>query len=137
VSVIVDNTLASSLTAKLHQFQQDLLGDGWTVSLHLDAPRMDDELYIWANQDGEGRSFANENLTPGVVAQYAAEIQIVKDMINADNFDGQLKQVILIGHVTVPYSGVLLQSKLENGPSELLTCGADGAISHVQLPTPF
>ncbi len=105
VSVIVDNTLAASITAKLDQFEQDLIGDGWAVSVHTDAPRMKDNDYIWDNDLGEGRSFGNENLTTGIVAQYAWEIQIIKDMINADNFDGQLKQVILIGHVTVPYSG--------------------------------
>src|SRR4051794_27003368 len=48
VSIIVDHTVASSVSADLAQLQQDLIGDGWTsVSVHTDAPRMDDGNYVW------------------------------------------------------------------------------------------
>ncbi|MGH7178452.1 MAG: hypothetical protein ACREJC_13825, partial [Tepidisphaeraceae bacterium] len=50
VSVIVDNTVASDLSEKLAQFKSDLIGDGHTrVTIHTDAPRMDDENYVWSN----------------------------------------------------------------------------------------
>lgn len=109
VSVIVDNTLQSSLTARLAQFKQDLIGDAWTVSLHNDAPRMDDEHYVWNNFLGVPVTNANFG---DFKEQYISELQIVKDMIASDAEDAlaagsELKQVILIGHVAAPYSGLL------------------------------
>src|SRR5438105_4850949 len=49
ISIIVDNTLASSISVGLSQLDMDDVGDGWSVSLHTDAPRMDDEHYVWDN----------------------------------------------------------------------------------------
>jgi hypothetical protein len=109
VSIIVDNTVWSSVSANVVQLQQDLIGDGWNgVEVHDDAPRMDDEHYVWRDFTGVPSPVTNSTYQSGKKAQYAADIQSVKDMIagdadTADTSGSELKQVILIGHVTVPY----------------------------------
>src|SRR5437773_1097422 len=53
ISIIVDNTVATSISDNLAQLVQDEIGDGETgVSVHTDAPRMDDENYVWSNSQG-------------------------------------------------------------------------------------
>jgi hypothetical protein len=62
VSVIVDHTIAADLAPKIEQFKRDLVADGWTVAPdstdsqilgHAQAPRMDDEKYVWNNNDAQ------------------------------------------------------------------------------------
>jgi hypothetical protein len=100
ISVIVDETKAAALSAELAQFKQDLIGDGWTVSMHTNAPWMDDDLNVWDN-DPPSQAHA----VPSTTTQYRADLQTVKDMIAADNLDQTLKAIVIVGHVTVPYSG--------------------------------
>ena len=77
VILVVDNTHAANLAAELSRLQQDLAGDGWTVIRH-DVGRGD--LVI-----------------------------TVKSLIKADyNADpANVKSVFLLGHMPVPYSGLL------------------------------
>jgi uncharacterized delta-60 repeat protein len=77
IILIVDNTFTTSLAGGLAQLQQDLVGDGWTVIRH-DVSR-------------------------------TASVTSVKALIQADyNADPtNVKQVLLFGHVPVPYSGNL------------------------------
>ena len=111
ISVIVDNTRVAGISSNLTQFAQDQLGEGWThVSVHTDAPRMEDQLYIWNNSTHQAVSFANGNLTTNIVNQYKSDLAAVKAMIAADAAaaiaaGSQLNAVVIIGHVTVPYSG--------------------------------
>jgi hypothetical protein len=100
ISVIVDNTRAEAISAELAQYKQDLVADGWIVSMHTNAPRMNDDLNVWDNRDPE-HAAPVESTTP----QYRQHLQDVKDMIAADAADETLKAVVIVGHVTVPYSG--------------------------------
>jgi hypothetical protein len=49
ISIIVEAGVATALTTELSQYQQDLIGDGWRVSLHTDAPLMRDDQNVWNN----------------------------------------------------------------------------------------
>ncbi|MEW6302594.1 MAG: Ig-like domain-containing protein [Verrucomicrobiota bacterium] len=75
--LIVDRTHAAALGAELARLQQDLAGDGWTVSRH-DVAREDSVVNV-------------KNLIAG---EYAAD-------------PARVKAVFLFGHVPVPYSGDL------------------------------
>jgi hypothetical protein len=107
VSVIVEGGVAPALTVELNQLQNDLIADGWTVSMHTTAPLMKDNDNVWRN-----------NVEPAVAVtttttQYRTDLQTVKDMLVGQNGDfangvppGKLGAVLIIGHVTVPYSGI-------------------------------
>ncbi|HEY2082923.1 MAG TPA: fibronectin type III domain-containing protein, partial [Verrucomicrobiae bacterium] len=73
--LVVDNTYAAQLANELTRLQQDLVGDGWTVS-RLDVSRSD---------------------TPARVKG------LIKAQYNQD--PANTKGVFLFGHVPVPYSG--------------------------------
>jgi hypothetical protein len=73
--LVVDNTYATQLTGELTRLQQDLVGDGWTVS-RINVSRTDTPVHV-------------KNL---IKAQY-----------NHD--PANTKSVFLFGHVPVPYSG--------------------------------
>jgi hypothetical protein len=77
VILLVDNTVASSLSSELARLQQDLNGDGWTVLRH-DVGRKDSVTSVKA---------------------------LIQADYNADR--GNVKSVFLFGHVPVPYSGQL------------------------------
>jgi hypothetical protein len=105
ISVIVDETIADALSVELAQYKQDLIADGWTVVMHDGiendaAPRMLDNANVWNN----GVNPAQPRLT--TAPDYRNDLQDVKNMIAGDNLDGTLKAVVIIGHVTVPYSGI-------------------------------
>jgi hypothetical protein len=99
ISVLVDQEVAPFLITELAQYRQDLIGDGFTVSLHTDAPRMNDDLNVWDNTADPPE--AVESTT----TQYRNDLQAVKNMIAADAEDETLTAIVLVGHVTVPYSG--------------------------------
>jgi alpha-tubulin suppressor-like RCC1 family protein len=82
ILVLVDNTVASGLSAELARLDADLIGDGWTVIRRNDIPRHDDS--DW-----------NAN---------KANLENVKAIITS--YTG-LKALLIIGHVTVPYSGTV------------------------------
>jgi hypothetical protein len=130
VSIIVDETVAPSLTQQLADFKRNLIGDGWRIApLHTDAPRMLDDDYVWKNTlpdrgprtvDGPG---VEGTFDPQKLAQYIGELQEVKNMIAADKAyaearGGQLKQVIFVGHVTVPYSGEVQDHEQKSQPTD-------------------
>jgi len=84
VLMLVDNTLASSLQAELSQYSLDLVGDGWQV-LSNSVARHDDT--TWS---------ANTN-----------NIRIIKQSIQSTyGAHTNLKLLVLVGHVAVPYTGM-------------------------------
>lgn len=85
--LIVETGLASALGADLTDtFIRDLSGDGWTVETKYDAPRHLD-VSPWNPQNGYNATNLKSWIT-GCVNSYP-----------------NTKAVILLGHVTVPYSG--------------------------------
>lgn len=93
VVLIVDETFSTSLAAELTRFQSDLSGDGWTVIRH-DVDRM---------------AVSPSETSDTVWAARLAEITAVKALIRGDyeTDSGNVKSVILLGRVAVPYSGNL------------------------------
>ena len=89
ISVIVDGTVAPALTAELAQFEQDLVRDGWTVSMHANAPRMNDDFNVWDNTASPPVAI------PSTTQQYRDDLQTVKNMIAGDAADQTLKAVSL------------------------------------------
>ncbi len=75
VLLIVDSTYASDLASELTRLQQDLVGDGWTVT-----------------RKDVSRSDSPQNIK-----------NLIKNEYNAD--PQNVKSVFLFGHVPVPYSG--------------------------------
>ncbi|MCC7065413.1 MAG: hypothetical protein IT456_21575 [Planctomycetes bacterium] len=77
IVLLVDATKVAALGTRLDRLEQDLVGDGWSVLRHDVQP--------------------------------TATVVSVKALILADNaaYPGQLKSVFLLGHVPVPYSGVI------------------------------
>jgi hypothetical protein len=91
VLLLVDRTVARPLERELAQFRADLVGDGWQVARQT-VPRHDDE--AWRTQ----------RINP----RYIADVNEVKSRILAacSAASNELKAVVLIGHVTIPFSGV-------------------------------
>jgi len=95
--LLVDSTLAGDLATELGQFAQDLTADGWYVALDTTMPR-----------------HADFDPAKGYTLQgYQADLAYVKDSVvlewDTAPVDPQTGEkqlaVILIGHVTIPYSG--------------------------------
>ncbi len=86
----VDQSVAGSLAAELNTFTNDLIGDGWTLSQHHVA-RQDN--LAWA--------------TTAINGTYIANLQATRSIIsNAWKLNPTgTNVVILLGHVTIPYSG--------------------------------
>lgn len=93
VVVVIDQTHTDALAAELTVLEQDLAGDGWTVIRH-DVPRM---------------AVDPANTSSSVWAARSNELANLKSLIRADyNADtANVKAVLLLGHVPVPYSGNL------------------------------
>jgi hypothetical protein len=91
VILLVEQGVARPLAAELDQLRADLAGDGWTVLRH-DVPRHD---YDGWNQQAINPAYVNN-------------LQRVKQFILADHAAAPdaTRAVFLIGHVTIPYSGV-------------------------------
>ena len=93
MALLVDNTIASSLSNELTRLQMDLAGDGWKVLRH-DVARM---------------AVDPANSSSSVWTARSNEVASIKDLIVADyNADpGNLHAVFILGRVPVPYSGEL------------------------------
>ncbi len=91
IILVVDNTMAVPLAEEIELLRRDLVSNGWTVVRH-DVARMTTDP-------------ATTGTTPG--AARLAELSAVKNLIvstyNAD--PSNVRQVLLIGRVPVPYSG--------------------------------
>lgn len=74
--LLCENGIAAQLTAELGRLYQDLVGDGWKV-IRINVP-------------------GAENATPW---------QVKSQILTAYQQNPDLKQVLIIGHVAVPYSG--------------------------------
>jgi len=97
VLVIVDSTVAPSISSSLNTFTSDLIADGWTVVVKNDAPP-----HIHGSENCSG---GNYNLKSGSAADTANQNNRValKQWIRANTNDA--KGIVLVGHVTVPLSG--------------------------------
>jgi len=84
VMLVVDETLESKIQNALREYERDLMGDGWRV-IRIQAPRHNDDNWT-----------ANRDAIQGLRTQLQTEYR---------NSHGELKQVVLIGHVPIPYSG--------------------------------
>ncbi|MHC1769307.1 MAG: cohesin domain-containing protein [Verrucomicrobiia bacterium] len=91
VLLLVDNSFSASLAPELARLEEDLVGDGWTVSRH-DLPRM-------ATNPADTGS--------DVWAARASELAAVKALIQGEyNADpANVRAVFLLGHLPVPYAG--------------------------------
>jgi fibronectin type 3 domain-containing protein len=88
VILLVDNTMTNALAGELARFEQDLVGDGWTVLRH----------------DVTRQTTVTHNATTTEVATIKA---IIKDDYTNDT--ANVKTVLLFGRVPIPYSGQLGQ----------------------------
>ncbi|MBI2929352.1 MAG: LamG domain-containing protein [Verrucomicrobia bacterium] len=86
VLLLVDKTIAAPLAKELAQLKTNLIGDGWTVA-RLEVDRHNDN--DWS---------ANAARIAQIKAHIAQEYQAAPTA---------LKAVFLIGHVPIPYSGLL------------------------------
>src|SRR5439155_2463810 len=73
---------------------------------HLAAPRMFDDRDVWNNTDP-----SNAYAIPSTTNDYRSNLAAVKSLIAADAAaataaGSQLKAIVIVGHVTVPYSGL-------------------------------
>ncbi len=91
VLLLVDETVARPLANELDQLRSDLVGDGWSVQRQ-NVPRHDDN--AWARD--------------AINTKHIADLRKVKSHIQAAYAaaPGEPHAALLIGHVTVPYSGV-------------------------------
>lgn len=139
VSIIVDRTVAQALAPKLDRWKQTLVGDGFTIApdqegvlSHTDAPRMNDEAYIWKNLPTPKLAVNRANTPDQVFTDYKNELQDIKDIINADYAAalaaGKTLKVVLVGHPTVPYTGyaALNGHKEAAFPNDLYFADTDG-----------
>lgn len=94
VIVLVDRTLASALRTEVDQLLADLVGDGWAVTRH-DVPRHDDN------------AWKSGPINPA----YRADVAQIKSLVAAEYRASPepTSAVLLIGHVTIPYSGVMAE----------------------------
>ncbi len=90
VLLLVEQSVARGLAAELDQLESDLAGDGWTVVRHT-VPRHDDN--AWTRQ--------------AINLEYVENLQRIKRLIRAEYAAAPTttRAVLLIGHVTIPYSG--------------------------------
>lgn len=87
VFVILEQGLAPLLGSALDTFIRDLAGDGYTVLTKTDAPRHRDSTPAWDPQNG-------------------TDAVLLKSLISTKYLErASLSAVILLGHVTIPYSG--------------------------------
>lgn len=84
VILVVENSMAGALGGELNNLQQDLIGDGWTVS----------------------RANVSAGDSPSQVKN------VIRNVYNSD--PATTKAVILVGHVPVPYSGQIFPDGHEN-----------------------
>jgi PA14 domain len=97
VDLIVDGTVAPYIQPEIAQLEQDLIGDGWQVILHDNAPRQQEysETKTTAETDADN------------TASVAAVHEMIVDDYSANMTDdvSSVKSVFLIGHVAIPMSG--------------------------------
>lgn len=91
--LVVDQTHAGPLATELARLHQDLVGDGWSV-LRYDVPRQSVSPSDTNLIAGQARSFEVTQLKRLIQSAYYAD-------------PTNVQAVFLIGHVPVPYSGVL------------------------------
>lgn len=96
VILLVDNSVASNLASDLNIFTNDLIGDGWTVARY-DVPRHTND--YWGSDPLHLLNATNLYYKTNLLANRAIISNEWSMNPNGTNV------VILLGHVTVPYSG--------------------------------
>jgi hypothetical protein len=113
--LLVDQTVAPSLSAEINTWTQDVQAEGWTVVRH-DVPRHNDSTpgNLW-HEAGIGRQ------------NYKTNRDAIKALITAayTPTNEPLHAVVILGHVVVPYSG----SAAEDGHMGATTTNQDGTIT--------
>jgi hypothetical protein len=91
VLLAIDENLADSLTNEIRLLTLDLVGDGWTVVSNRVSRHQD--YRIWED--------------PASNAVYRAQVAAIKNWItNYTAYTNDVRAVLLLGHVSVPYSGL-------------------------------
>jgi hypothetical protein len=90
VLLLVDESLQAALQPELNTFITNLVGDGWSV-LSTNVPRHVDD---YSSTEAFATNWFNitNRIAPAIRSQYAL-------------FSNQLKHILVIGHVTIPYTG--------------------------------
>lgn len=88
VAVLVDETVARDLDPELRRLERDLVADGWRV-LRREVARHDDREWL-----------ANTNAIVGIRS-------MLQDVWRGGG--GELRCVYLVGHVAIPYAGMLAE----------------------------
>ncbi|MBI4657374.1 MAG: hypothetical protein HY735_00765 [Verrucomicrobia bacterium] len=94
ILVIVDTNVAPNIASSLNAFTDDLVGDGWTVVVKNDAPRHNDAILECSPGSGIYRTAAD--------GTNKTNRENLKAWIRTHS---DAKGIILVGHVTVPFSG--------------------------------
>ena len=99
VILLVDNSVAPDLVSDLNTFASDLIGDGWTVARH-DVAR---HTNYWGNDPSHLLNATNLYYRDNLLKNR----QIISNewRLNPNGTN----VVILLGHVTVPYSGSIAE----------------------------
>lgn len=95
VLLIAETNLSTQIGVNLTNFMADLAGDGWTVIPKLDTPRHKDPETPW--------SIYNYNNATNLLNAMAIKTWIRSNYLNLAN----VKAVVILGHVAVPYSGTM------------------------------
>ncbi len=108
VILLVDATLATPAATGLAQLQRDLVGDGWAVLRH-DVAR---QAVAPDDESAEGKAAR--------IAEVAAVKQIIVSDYSAD--PANTRAVFIVGHLPVPFSGVIAPDGHD---------GSDGRENHI------
>ena len=90
ILLLVDETLEAALQPDLNSFITNLVGDGWSV-IRTNVPRHIDDYSSTAAYAPNWFNITNR-IAPAIRSQYALHAN-------------QLKHILIIGHVTIPYTG--------------------------------
>jgi hypothetical protein len=95
--LIVDREVAPKLRAELEGYRRDLIADGWEVVRH-EVPR---------NVDWEAGDWTCSDYDAKALPENRRNLLSTKELIRREyeSNRGRTNVVVLIGHVTVPYSG--------------------------------
>lgn len=90
VLLLVDQSVQAAIQPELNMFITNLVGDGWSV-LSTNVPRHVDDYSSTAAFAANWFNITNR-IAPAIRGQYAL-------------FSNQIKHILIIGHVTIPYTG--------------------------------
>lgn len=101
--LLVDNTLTNALSSTLRTYTSDLIADGWQV-IRYGVPRHIDYPFPYSSSSTNSSYYTNSITPSNVFNANWIKTQILQPEYLAHSNDTNV--VIIIGHVTMPYSGV-------------------------------